>query len=133
MTTQDMATVCKVGPTIAMGLLELRVPRQNPPARSASHRANIARDKATEKMASCWHSPGPHRGDLASSRFISESRPGGFLHTPLCELASSHPSSLDRDYPGTNHENTWPRFALGGGASAPVWSYGVVLAHASPH
>jgi hypothetical protein len=36
--------------------------------------------------------PVPHRGDPTSSSFISESRPGDFLHAPSCGLASNRPS-----------------------------------------
>jgi hypothetical protein len=36
--------------------------------------------------------------DPTSSSFISESRPGDFLHAPLCGLALSHSGFLARDY-----------------------------------
>jgi hypothetical protein len=49
----------------------------------------------------------PHRRDPASSSFISESQPGGFLHAPpLCGLASSHPSFPAKDIPRKSHETT---------------------------
>jgi hypothetical protein len=130
-TTRDMTTVSKIGPMISMGLLELRVPRQNPRVGSALSRANRARDKETQRKASSWRYPGPHRGNPVSSSFVSESWLGGFLHSPLCGLASSCPGSFDRNYQGTTRETTGPGFVRG--ASAPVWSYGEVLADASSH
>jgi hypothetical protein len=42
---------------IAMGLLELRVPRQNPPTKSVPPRANRVRDKMTQMMASSYQDP----------------------------------------------------------------------------
>jgi hypothetical protein len=39
---------------IVVGLLELRVLRQNPPVGSAPHKANNARDKVTQRVASSW-------------------------------------------------------------------------------
>jgi hypothetical protein len=99
-----------MGQTIVVGLPELRVPSQNMPVRSAPPRANIARDKATERVANSWCYPGPCRGDLTSSSFVSESRLRGFLHALSCELASSHPGSHDREYSGTTRETTWHRF-----------------------
>jgi hypothetical protein len=47
----DTAIVPKLGPTIAVGLLELRVPRQNPLVGLAPPRANRARDKETQRVA----------------------------------------------------------------------------------
>jgi hypothetical protein len=75
------ATVSKTGLTIAVGLLELRVRRKNPPVNSASPKANRARDKVTHRMASSWCYPRPHRGHPASSIFVSESQSGG---CPIC-------------------------------------------------
>jgi hypothetical protein len=46
-------------------LSKLRVLRQNLLAESAPPRANRARDKATERMASNKSYPGPHLGDPA--------------------------------------------------------------------
>jgi hypothetical protein len=46
-TTLDMATISKMGPTIAVGLLKLRVRRQNPPVGSAQPRVDRMKDKAT--------------------------------------------------------------------------------------
>jgi hypothetical protein len=111
---RDTTTISKTGPTIVVGLLKLRVPRQNSPAGSAPPKAIRARDKATHRMARRWHYLEPHQGDLTSLNFVSESQPGGFLHVPPCGLASSCPGSSDRDYPGTTYETTRPKFVLGG-------------------
>jgi hypothetical protein len=46
-TSLDMVNVSKMGPMIVEGPVKLRVRWQNPPVRSASLRANRARDKAT--------------------------------------------------------------------------------------
>jgi hypothetical protein len=51
-TSQDTANVSKMGPTIAEGPADLGVRRQNPSVGSAPPRANKARDKATQGMAS---------------------------------------------------------------------------------
>jgi hypothetical protein len=101
----------QIGPMIVVDLLEFRVLRQNPSTMSEPPRANKVRDKATQMMASNWCYPRPHRGDPASSSFVSESRLKGFLHTPPCGLASSLLDSPDRDYPGMKPETTWPIFA----------------------
>jgi hypothetical protein len=47
---RDTTTVSKMGHTIVVGLLKLRVLRQNPPVRSIPPRANRVRDKATQRM-----------------------------------------------------------------------------------
>jgi hypothetical protein len=60
----------------------LRVRRKNPLARLASPRANKERDKATARMASNWRYLGPHRGNLASTSFVSDSQSGSFHHAP---------------------------------------------------
>jgi hypothetical protein len=52
MTARDTTTISKMVPMFVMGLPKLRVLRQNPLARSAPPRANIARDKATQRVAS---------------------------------------------------------------------------------
>jgi hypothetical protein len=118
-------------PQLPNGLPKLRVLRQNLPVRSAPPRANRVRDKATQRVASSWHFLGPHLGDLASSCFISESWPGGFLHAPSCGLASSLLDFHDRDYPGTSLETTCSGFSWG--AYAPVWSYGDSLTLVGSH
>jgi hypothetical protein len=75
--------------------------------------------------------PEPHRGDLASLRFVSESRPGGFLDAPLCGLAPSRSGFPAMDYPGKMVETTWSGFDRG--ALPPVWSYGEALALVGSH
>jgi hypothetical protein len=77
--------------------------------------------------------PGPHRGDPASSSFVSESGSGSFLHAPSCGLASSRPGFPDRDNPRKSLETTWHRFDRGAGALGPVWSYGEALSLAGSH
>jgi hypothetical protein len=67
-----------------------------------------------------------HRGDPASSSFISESQPGGLLHAPLRGLALSRPSFPARDYPRKTDETTWSGFDRVG--IGPIWSYGEALA-----
>jgi hypothetical protein len=51
-----------------------------------------------------------------TSSFVSEFRPGGFVHGPSCGQASSRPDFPDKGYPGTLLETTWPGFDLGEGA-----------------
>jgi hypothetical protein len=97
--TRYMETVSKMGPMIAMDLLELRVPRQNPPVGSTPPRAHRMRDKATQRVASNQRYLGPHREDPTSSSFVSESRLGGFCHTPPFGLASSRPGSCHTPVP----------------------------------
>jgi hypothetical protein len=109
-TTRDTTTISKMGLTIVVGLLKLKVRRQNHPVGSAPPRANRARDKATQTVASSWHTRDPIKENPASSSFVSESRSGGFLHTPPCGLASSHPSFPAMHYPGKLLETTWPGF-----------------------
>jgi hypothetical protein len=116
MTTRDMITVSKMGPTIVVGLPKLRVPRQHLPVGSMPPRANKARDKVTQRMISSWHYPRLHRRDPTSSSFVFETWSGGFHHAPpLCGLAPCHPGSPDRDYLGMMHETTKLGFARGGG------------------
>jgi hypothetical protein len=101
-TAWDMITVSKMFSTIVMGLLQLRDLRQNPPAAPSKQRKGQRDTKGGQQLA--W--PRPHRGGLTSSSFVSESRSGGFLHTPSCGLASSHPGSPDMDFLGASHETT---------------------------
>jgi hypothetical protein len=51
------------GPTIIMGLLKLRVLRQNPPVGSVPPKENGVRDKVTQRVASSWHTRDPIEGD----------------------------------------------------------------------
>jgi hypothetical protein len=43
---------------------------------------------------------GARSRDQTSSSFVSQSQPGGFLHTPLCGLAPSRSGFPTRDYLG---------------------------------
>jgi hypothetical protein len=54
-TSWDITTVFKMGPTIVMGLQQLRVQRLNLPAKSALPRVNKVRDEATQRVVSSWH------------------------------------------------------------------------------
>jgi hypothetical protein len=114
MTTWDMIIVSQMDHMITEGPAKLRVLRQNPSVRSAPTKANRARGKATQMVASSWHFLEPHRGDPTSSSFISEFRSGGFLHAPPCGMASSPPGFPDIDYEGKSLETTCPGFAWGG-------------------
>jgi hypothetical protein len=74
----------------------------------------------------------PHRGDLTSSNFVSEPRPGGFLHAPRCGLAPSHSSFSTRDYVGKTLETTWFVLGLGGISPCLVQWGGTFLGWLSP-
>jgi hypothetical protein len=50
-TAWDTSIIFKMGPMIVVGLLELRVLRQNSLVGSAPPRAHGARDKATQRVA----------------------------------------------------------------------------------
>jgi hypothetical protein len=124
----------KMGPTIVMGMPKVRVWRQNPPVRSVPPRSNRARDNVTKRVGSNSHYLGPDLGDQTSSSIISESREQGFHHHHPHQCgAPRRPVSLDRDYLGTMRETTRPNLHRGKGASAPIGSYGEVLAHADSH
>jgi hypothetical protein len=79
----NMAIVSKMGPTIAVGSAKAQGSKAKLVDRSEPPRATRARDEATQRMANILVHPAPHRGDLASSSFVSESRLGVFLHAPL--------------------------------------------------
>jgi hypothetical protein len=59
-TTRYTTTISKMGPMIVMGLLELRVLRQNLLGSSAPPRGNRARDKVIQRIDSSWCYPGSH-------------------------------------------------------------------------
>jgi hypothetical protein len=61
-TVWDMATISKMSHTITVGLPKLRILRQNLPDESVPPRANIARDKPTQRVPSSWHTRGPFEG-----------------------------------------------------------------------
>jgi hypothetical protein len=133
-TSRDTPIVSKIGPRIVVGLPKLRVLRQNPSIRLAPPKANNARDKVTQRVVISWHYLGPHRGDLTSSSFVSEFRPGGFHNPPPppSGLAPSHPSSPDRDYPRTMHEIIRSRFVSGDICPCLILWRGT-FAHAGSH
>jgi hypothetical protein len=119
MTTRVTVTVSQTSPTIAKGPIKRMVPRQNLPLGLEPPRENRARDKATQGVASSWHFLGPHRGDMAPSSFVSESRSGGFLHAPPRGLSPIHPGFPATDYSGKMLETTWPGFGRGEGGIIP--------------
>jgi hypothetical protein len=61
-TSWDTTTISKMGPIIAEGPANLRVPRQNPPVRLKPLRATRVRDEATQRVASIWCIRGPTEG-----------------------------------------------------------------------
>jgi hypothetical protein len=124
---QDMTTIYKTGPMIVVSLPKLNVLRQNPLVGSAPPRANRARDKATQMVTSGWRYPGPHRGDPASSSFLSRSRPRGFHHTPTSRVGWH--LAIRVLLIGTTRERCVNQLAPDlhrGAASTPVWPYGEV-------
>jgi hypothetical protein len=80
---RNMTTVSKMGPTIVMGSMNAQGSKAGPVDGSEPPSATRARDEATQRMTNIVAQPVPHRGDLASSSFVSESRLEGFLHAPL--------------------------------------------------
>jgi hypothetical protein len=77
------STVPEMGPTIAMGSAKAHGSKAKPIGGSELPTATRARDKATQRVANILADPGPHRGDPVPSSFVSEPRPGCFLHAPL--------------------------------------------------
>jgi hypothetical protein len=71
-TLWDTTTVSEMGPTIVVGSAKAQGSKAKPGGQQLVH-------------------PVPHRGALASSSFVSESRPSGFLHALSCGLVSSRP------------------------------------------
>jgi hypothetical protein len=55
----DTVNVSKMGPTIVVGPIQLKVRRQNSLVESEPPQANRARDEATQRVASSWHTRGP--------------------------------------------------------------------------
>jgi hypothetical protein len=82
-TSWDMATVSKMGPTIAVGLPKLRVWRQYLSRQVRAVQSNQSAGWSNTKGGEQLAHPVPHREDLASSSFGSEFWLGGFLHAPL--------------------------------------------------
>jgi hypothetical protein len=77
------ATIFKMGPMIVMGSAKAPSSKVKPINGSEPPRATRTRDETTQRMANILAHPVPHRGDMTSSCFVSESRPGGFLHTHM--------------------------------------------------
>jgi hypothetical protein len=65
-----------MGPTIVVGSAKAQGSKAKP-------KASGVRDNVTQRMDNILAHLVPYRGDPASSRFVSESRLGGFLHAPL--------------------------------------------------
>jgi hypothetical protein len=79
-TSQDTVNVSKTSPTIAIGMQQLRVQMQNPPVGSAQPRANRARDKVTQRVASSWHTQGPIEGTHhPEASYLSLDREASFM------------------------------------------------------
>jgi hypothetical protein len=75
--------VSEMGPMIDVGSTKAQGSKAKPVYGSEPPRATRARDEATQRIANILAHSVPHRGDLAFSSFISESKPEGFLHTPM--------------------------------------------------
>jgi hypothetical protein len=88
-TSRDMVTISKTGPTIAMGSANAQGSKAKPVESGQSRLEQPERGTKRHKGWPIDGASGEHRGDPASANFISESRPRGFLHAPLCGLASS--------------------------------------------
>jgi hypothetical protein len=79
---QDRTTISKMNPMIVVGLLKLRVQRQNLAIGSAPLRANKERDKERQRLASSRHTRGPIDGTLHPQvLYLSLSQEDSF--TPL--------------------------------------------------
>jgi hypothetical protein len=79
----NTAIVSETGPMIDVGSTKAEGSKAKPVNGSEPPKTTRARDEATQRMANILAHSVPHRGDLASSSFVSESRPGDFLHAPL--------------------------------------------------
>jgi hypothetical protein len=81
-----------------MGSAETQGSKAKPTKLGQSRRVTRVRDEETQRV---------------SSSFVSKSRPGGFLHSPSCWLASSYLCFL-LGLPRKTCETTWLRFDQGG-------------------
>jgi hypothetical protein len=79
----NTATIAKMDPTIAVGSVKAQGSKVRPDYGSEPPRAIRARDEVTQSVANILVHPAPHRGDSASSSFISEFGLGCFHHAPL--------------------------------------------------
>jgi hypothetical protein len=80
---RNMTTVSEMGLMITVGSAKAQGSIPKPIYGSELPRATGARDEVTQRMANILALLTSHQGDLASSRFISESRLGGFLYAPM--------------------------------------------------
>jgi hypothetical protein len=76
-------TVSKMGPIIAVGSVKAQGSKANPISGLELPREIKVRDEETQRVANILAHLGTHRGDPVPSSFVSEPRPGGFLHAPL--------------------------------------------------
>jgi hypothetical protein len=130
-TSWDMATVSKMGHTIAVGLPMLRVLRKSPPVGSAPPRANIARDKATQSVASSWHTRGPSFGTHhPQALYLSPGR--DFSFTPL-HVAWHLAARVFSPRITLESRLNLPGPDLTGGSLALVWSNGQALTLVGSH
>jgi hypothetical protein len=79
----NTTTVSEIGPMIVMGSAKAQGSKVKPIYRSEPPRATRGRDEAKQRMPNILMHLVPHRGEPASSSFVSESRLSGFLHTPM--------------------------------------------------
>jgi hypothetical protein len=79
----NMATISEMGPTITVGSAKAHGLKVKLVYRTEPLRTTRERDKVTQRMANILVHPALHCGNLASSGFVSESRPEDFLHTPM--------------------------------------------------
>jgi hypothetical protein len=129
--SRDTATIYKIGPTIVVGSAKTQGSKAKPVSRVRATQSNQREEPSDTKCGQQLVHSVPHRGDLASSSFVFESRPGGFLHAPLCGLAPSRLGFPAREYPRKMLQTTWSE--LDQGSLANVWSYGEALALAGSH
>jgi hypothetical protein len=80
---RNTATVSEMGPMIAMGSAKAQDSKVKLINGLEPPRETRARDEVTQRMANILMHPVPHRGDPMSLSFVSMSRLGGLLHTPL--------------------------------------------------
>jgi hypothetical protein len=116
-----------MGPTIAVESAKAQGSKAKPTSRVRVTQSNQSEARSDTKGGQQLVHPESHQGDPATSSFVSVSRPRGFLQAPLCGLAPSRLGFLARDNLRKMLETTWSRFDGGGGALAPLWSYGETL------
>jgi hypothetical protein len=90
----DTAIVSKKGPTIAVGFATAQGLKAKPADRVRATQSNLSERLSDTKGGQQLEHLEPHRGDPASSTFISESQPEGFILAPSCGVASRRPDFL---------------------------------------